>query len=209
MGGLILICGFGPFPGVPRNPSAKAALAVARRRRPALSDWRIEVEILPTLWTSPERLVHLVARHRPSAILLLGVARRRRALCLETLAVNAAGSAPDAARRHGPAPLLPGAPPRLSAPAATARLLRALRSTGLAARLSRDAGRYLCNAVYFRALHGPRAEAGRARNVMPVVFVHLPGRSIAGDRTYDGRLSGALSAVLVELAAAARPRTRP
>ncbi len=202
MGRLLLICGFGPFPGVPHNPSAKAAADVARRRRPALSGWRTQVEILPTLWTSPDLIARLVARHRPAAILLLGVARRRRALCLETQAVNAANRFPDAAGRHGPARLLPGAPPLHPAPAATAALLKALRSTGLPARASRDAGRYLCNAVYFRALDV--AARGTAQGAPPVVFVHLPGRSLARDRAYEARQTAALSQLMVALAATAR-----
>jgi len=34
----VLLIGFGPFPGAPRNPSALLAKALARRRRPAFGD---------------------------------------------------------------------------------------------------------------------------------------------------------------------------
>src|SRR5262252_7044368 len=33
----VVIAGFGPFPGAPSNPSGRLAIALARRRRPALA----------------------------------------------------------------------------------------------------------------------------------------------------------------------------
>jgi pyroglutamyl-peptidase len=44
------------------------------------------------------------------------------------------------------------------------RVLAGLRRSGLGAVRSQDAGRYLCNAAYFRAL----------REDIPVVFLHIP-----------------------------------
>jgi pyroglutamyl-peptidase len=49
-----------------------------------------------------------------------------------------------------------------------ARLLGAARTTGMRSRLSRDAGRYLCNYVYFRALEASRSGTPLA------LFIHIP-----------------------------------
>ena len=50
------------------------------------------------------------------------------------------------------------------------RLLWALRQGRVPARLSRDAGTYLCNYVYWRALEAAAVPGGPHR----VVFIHVP-----------------------------------
>lgn len=198
----ILICGFGPFPGVAVNPSTRFALAVARYRRPALANVQIHVEILPTHWDALDRLDAVATRFAPDAILLMGVAARRRAVCVERLAVNAADARPDAVHRHAPGrKVLAGARPALSSTADVRRLAAALRRFGVASRLSRNAGRYLCNASYFRALAAARA---REASPIPVVFIHLPRRDGTPRGISATRLRDALSATLVELAAQAK-----
>jgi len=192
----ILLVAFGPFPGVPVNPSAALARQLARTRRPAWADLRLDLEILPTRWSALTRLSQRIAATRPDGVLLLGVAARRRALCIETRAVNAARRA-DAA--HCPPPsarLVPGGPAALGTTVAVPRLVAAARTRFAPVRASRDAGRYLCNASYYRAL----AEAG----AVPVVFVHVPGsRPQAGGRI-DPRLAPALGALLRAFAAQVR-----
>lgn len=193
----LLVTGFGPFPGVPANPSAVLARQVARLRRPALARFRIRVEVLPTRWDGLDGLAALIARRRPAAVLMLGVAARRQLVCVEGRAVNAARPAPDAAKAHPAAVrLAPEGPDARPSTARLAPLLAALRRHGVPARLSRDAGRYLCNASYFRALE----TAGAA----PVAFVHLPGRSGRPRGVGRVRMVRALSDLLVALAAQAR-----
>lgn len=198
----ILVCGFGPFPGVAVNPSTRFAFAVARYRRPALADAQIHVEILPTRWDALGRLDAVAMRFAPDTILLMGVAARRRAVCVERLAVNAADARPDAVHRHAPArKVLAGAKPALASTADVQRLAAVLRRFSVATRLSRNAGRYLCNANYFRALDAARA---REAGPVPVVFIHLPRRDGTPRGVSTTRLRDALSAALVELAAQAK-----
>ncbi len=195
VGPRILICAFGPFPGVPANPSERLARALARMRRPALADCELALEILPTRWEALGLLQRHLHRHAPDAVLLMGVAPRRRVLCVETRAVNAAADRPDAARRHPPTRLIEAAAaPVLRATARVPALVAAARETGVPVRLSRDAGCYLCNASYLTALTQAQ---GR-----PVVFVHVPGRMPAR----RAALPRALGALLVALAAQARQR---
>ncbi len=64
--------------------------------------------------------------------------------------------------------IAPEAPPSRRGNAPFAVLLSAVRATGFPARLSRDAGGYLCNYAYWRAL-------GRVHGKRPLVqFVHIP-----------------------------------
>jgi pyroglutamyl-peptidase len=165
----VLITGFGPFPGAPFNPSAALAKALARRRRPALAGIERAVHVFATTYASVDRdLPKLLAQKpKPDVVLMFGVAGRRRQLCIETRARNAVSLLfPDASGRrprHGVIKLR--GPAALTGNAPFARLAGA---AGTRARLSRDAGSYLCNYVYWRALeqvHGTR----------PLVqFVHIP-----------------------------------
>jgi pyroglutamyl-peptidase len=165
----ILITGFGPFPGAPFNPSADLAKALARRRRPALAGIDRATHVFATTYASVDReLPKLFAQKpKPDIVLMFGVAGRRRQLCIETRARNAVSLLfPDASGyqpRHGVIKLR--GPAALTGRAPFARLAGA---AGPKARLSRDAGRYLCNYVYWRALE-------HARGPRPLVqFVHIP-----------------------------------
>jgi pyroglutamyl-peptidase len=163
----VLITGFGPFPGAPFNPSAALAKTLARRHRPALAGIDRVVHVFATTYASVDRdLPKLFAQKpKPDIVLMFGVAGRRHQLCIETQARNAVSLLfPDAGghrprhgviKLHGPATLTGNAPfARLAGAAGT--------------RLSRDAGRYLCNYVYWRALE-------QVRGTRPLVqFVHIP-----------------------------------
>lgn len=198
---VLLVCAFGPFPGVAVNPSEDLARRLVGLRRPALSDMALELAILPTRWSSLEALDATLARLRPAGILMMGAATRRRTVDLESWAVNGARPFPDAARQL-PAgrTLVRGAAPALPTTAALAPLAAALRRHRVPVRRSGNAGRYLCNAAYFHAL---RHAEGRERAI-PVVFIHLPGRTGRPRGVDPRRMTRALSALLVTFAAAAR-----
>jgi pyroglutamyl-peptidase len=163
----VLITGFGSFPGAPFNPSAALARALARRRRPALADIECATHVFATTYASVDRNLPKLFAQKPDIVLMFGVAGRRRQLCIETRARNAVSLLfPDASGRrpqHG-AIVLRG-PAALKGNAPFARLGGA---AGKQTRLSRDAGRYLCNYIYWRALE-------HVRGARPLVqFVHIP-----------------------------------
>jgi pyroglutamyl-peptidase len=163
----VLITGFGPFPGAPFNPSAALAIALARRRRPALAGIKRATHIFATTYASVDRDLPKLLAQKPDVVLMFGVAGRRRHLCIETRARNAVSLLfPDASGRrpaHGVIKLR--GPAALGGNAPFARLAGA---AGPRARLSRDAGNYLCNYVYWRALE-------HVRGTRPLVqFVHIP-----------------------------------
>ena len=167
----VLITGFGPFPGAPFNPSAALAMALARRRRPALAGIERATHVFATTYASVDRDLPKLLKQKPDIVLMFGVAGRRRQLCIERQARNAVSLLfPDASGHrpcHGVIKL--HGPPTLTGNAPFARLAGA---AGTKARLSRDAGRYLCNYVYWRGLE-------QVRGPRPLVqFVHIPPLSV-------------------------------
>jgi pyroglutamyl-peptidase len=168
-----LVIGFGPFPGAPQNPSAELVRRLAKLRRPSLSDTRIVTHILPTSYAAVnEELPALLRRHDPDAVLFFGLASRTPYLRIEQRAVNkATGFYADASKtKYATRALTPGLAAELRVRADPRRLLSVARATKIDARLSRDAGRYICNAAFYRALH-QGGEHGRPRIV---AFVHIP-----------------------------------
>ena len=150
-----LVIGFGPFPGARQNPSAELVRRLARGRSPALAGTRIFAVVLPTSYAAVDtELPALLRRYHPDAVLFFGVAARTPWLRIEQRAVNRATDLyPDVThRKHATRALAPGLASERRVRADTRRLLFAARATGIDARLSRDAGRYICNAALFRAL---------------------------------------------------------
>ncbi|UOK71096.1 peptidase C15 [Ancylobacter polymorphus] len=169
----LLITGFGHFPGMPANPSAQLARQLARRR-PA-GGARTEERLLATRWDEAAGFPALLAQTQPDIVLMLGVAARRRRVSIEIVGRNATGAFPDAAGyRPASGVLEPGAPAQRALAARPAPLLAALRAAGVPAHLSRHAGRYVCNALAFRAYGWARA--GRRTDGGPrlAVLVHVP-----------------------------------
>jgi pyroglutamyl-peptidase len=166
----VLLIGFGPFPGAPFNPSTVLVKALARRRRPALADILITTHILATDYAVVDREIPKLFAAKPDIVLIFGLAGRRRHLCIETRARNAVSVLFPDANGHRPSrgDIVPGGPAALRGIAPFADLLGALGGCPIPARLSRDAGRYLCNYAYWRTLE-------RARNGRPLVqFIHIP-----------------------------------
>jgi pyroglutamyl-peptidase len=198
----VLITGFGPFPGAPFNPSASLVKALMRRRRPALDGIEIGAHVFATTYASVDRDLPKLLAQQPDIVLLFGVAGRRRHLCIETRAQNAMTLLfPDADKRKPRDRIITlGAPLSLPGHAPFMRLLAAARGR-FPSRLSRDAGRYLCNYVYWQALQ--RRENGRL-----VQFVHIPqphkAKRRAGDDASFDQLVRAAEAVLIALIAAHR-----
>jgi len=163
----LLVTGFGPFPGAPYNPTIKLVRALARLRRPALAGTKIVTHIFTTSYAAVDRdLPALIAQHKPDALLMFGLHGRAEAIRIETRARNALALLPDAngkgLRRGVIAPEAPSAK-RLPMPAQ--RLLAAARAAHVPAVLSRDAGRYLCNYLCWRAVDS---------GVPLAAFVHVP-----------------------------------
>jgi pyroglutamyl-peptidase len=102
---------------------------------------------------------------------MFGLAANTPYVRIETRAQNAISRHPDAAGLVPPHDTIRIAdPPRLRGEAPFARLVQASRATGVKTRLSADAGTYVCNYTYWRAIGLLRRHSGLRR----AVFVHVP-----------------------------------
>jgi pyroglutamyl-peptidase len=166
----VLLTGFGPFPGVPHNPSAWLAQALGVRAAPALAD-ELHVRIFATEWRAATLAPDLYAALQPHVMIQFGVSQRAEAFRLERSAFNRAASRIDAA---GALPVHPqicsAGPHRLDTTLPVAPLAAHLRGRGLPAIASRSAGSYLCNFLYYQALAWARAQA----HTPMLLFVHIP-----------------------------------
>jgi pyroglutamyl-peptidase len=209
----ILITGFEPFPGAPYNPTQPLVARLMRLRRPALADVELTDHIFPVTYRAVDRqLPEMLARHRPQALLMFGLAASTSWLRVETRARNAVTMLwPDADHtRVRKGSIAPDADALMFGPH-TEKLLRAALATGIDARTSRNAGSYLCNYLSWRAIeavnagHGPRLAA----------FIHVPvlaregsSRQLGSDRIALNELVDAGEAMLLEMVKLTRRATR-
>lgn len=201
----VLLTAFASFPGAPYNPTPALVASLARLRRPALADVEIATHVFPVTYAAvDDELPKLLAREKPDALLMFGLAARTPYVRIETRARNAVTALwPDAA--HKPVRrmvIAPGGPAALHFRPYTARLHRRALATGVPVRLSRDAGRYLCNYLCWRALEN-------AASPRLIAFVHVPLVPRRGASTRHGQVSSAdlvraAAAILMNLAALAK-----
>jgi pyroglutamyl-peptidase len=169
----ILLTGFGPFPGAPFNPTGPLVETLARQRHRGFGNVHRIAHVFPTSYVAvDEELPAVLAREQPDVLLMFGLAVRARTLRIETCARNALSLVtPDVGGRLPMGAMIAqNAPPTLPLTASCRKLVIAARATGVPASLSRDAGRYLCNYLCWRA-----SEAAK-RNGRPRVFafIHVP-----------------------------------
>ncbi len=166
----ILITGFEPFGGETVNASWEAA------RR--LDGWRsgeflaVARELPCAYDVSVREFVLALEALRPEAVLMTGQAGRRGLVSVERLARNFDdATAPDnrGALRRG-VKISGDAPERLEAAAPAGKIAEAMRKAGIAARVSTNAGGFVCNHLYFGALRHLKEHAPATR----AIFLHLP-----------------------------------
>jgi pyroglutamyl-peptidase len=164
----LLVAGFGAFPGHRFNPAETVARRLERAKSFfALAGVDLHVAILPVeRFALSPTLSRLFSEKSPDAVVLLGVAGRRKILTIETLARNRASILkPDAAKQRAYSRfIVHGGPDVLRSPCRHARLASIARRMGARSRPSRDAGDFLCNeGLYLSLMMGRRA-----------CFIHLP-----------------------------------
>lgn len=170
--GRLLICGFGAFPGMPANPSAQV---VERLQAEAWSPAgvRAAYAILPVTWAGAwPALQARLEETGAEGVLLTGVAASAQAFRVELRARNDASTVQVDAEgeRHEAEHLVPRGRASLRTVGPAAAIVSAIRTTGLPADTSSDAGDYLCNATLYHLL------ADRLDDPLPwpVSFLHLP-----------------------------------
>jgi pyroglutamyl-peptidase len=176
----LLVCGFGGFPAAPRNPSALVIEALAAAGW-APRDVETDYLTLPVSWSNSVNLILDALRARPAdAVLVVGVATSADAFRVETLGRNRASrSLGDADGELWPNAVISAEGAGvIAATAPSEEVLEGLLHANLPARLSDDAGDYLCNFTLYSLL---------AASAAPVVgFLHVPqARECAEDASFD------------------------
>ncbi|WP_170153067.1 pyroglutamyl-peptidase I [Roseiarcus fermentans] len=158
---------FEPFGGETVNASWEAARQ--------LDGWRcgevvVAARMLPCAYdVSVAEFFASVESLRPCAVLMTGQAARRATVCVERFARNAAhASAPD--NRGSLGPRAADGPDAIESTTSALRIAWAIRQAGIPARVSTDAGDYVCNHLYYYALR----RLAEASQPIPAVFIHLP-----------------------------------
>ena len=165
--------GFGPFPGVPTNPTEAIAEILHDQQ---IGDHRIVGAPLEVCFESIHRQVSVLLKaHQPRAIVLLGVAIGRNWIHLEGQAYNCReGQRPDAKgqklRQDEPLSETQAFGSSIHTRVKRQPILDGLRFANLPSDLSEDPGRYLCNASFFHALQKSRGHTLDGH----CLFVHLP-----------------------------------
>ena len=193
----ILVTGFGPFPGMPDNPSAALVKTLAQPRIARV--YNLEARILPTEYAAAgATLAKALDEVKPDIVVCFGVAAKTDYIRVERAAwnvvdpakVDAAGYRPkgNKVRADGPegyGTLLP-----------TADIVAALVRAGMPVQGSNDAGEYLCNYIFYQLMHDIAVNGDKRMGG----FVHIPVPRA------DARLSegGLVDAALIVLRACAR-----
>ncbi len=204
----LLLTGFGPFPGVADNPSARLVETLAASL--PLPGFDLHHAVLPTEWHAvAETAPALLEATRPDIVVHFGVCSAASTIRIECTAVNATTPSEDAAGRHPRHPLIrPDGGAQLHTGLRTAELARALRERGFPALPSLSAGRYLCNFLYYQSL-----DWGARRKKAPLtLLVHIPPPEEASGFTSEARLHSAaerLLSMLIEQHRAAAPAPAP
>jgi pyroglutamyl-peptidase len=164
----LLLFAFAPFGGDARNPSGEIAAELDGK---TIRGCRIRAVVLPVArrlaFPALERVLEESA---PELVLGLGVAAGRSVVSVERRAVNrdAYGGGDELGERPEDEPIDPAGPDERLATVAVEELAAAIRRAGVPAQPSDDAGTFLCNHVYYRALGATASQS------LPAVFLHLP-----------------------------------
>ena len=178
----VVITGFRAFPGVPDNPSQHLVEHLARTPG-ALPDESV-CELLDVEYGTVGEAVERLLDGKPRALVMTGYSRHVAAITLESCAHgHCATDQPDAA---GHVHVVANDERVRETDIDLTALAQVLEGEGIVARLSRDAGAYVCNYTYRRALDGIAERNGKTS----ALFVHIP--AIEGSdaaRESEGALS--------------------
>jgi pyroglutamyl-peptidase len=165
----VLVTGFDPFGGEPVNPAQEAIL-----RLPAtLGAHTIVCRPLPTVFhRSLDVLGDTVRTVRPDILLCVGQAGGRTELSIERVAINVddARIADNGGASPIDQPVVPGGPAAYFTNLPLKAMVRALGEAGIPAKVSNTAGTFVCNHVFYGAMHLVATEFPALR----AGFIHIP-----------------------------------
>lgn len=170
---MLLLTAFEPFDGTGLNSSEQALREFLRLHPSEIGGVAVASTILPVAFDEDVRALHHFCESLagpPRAILHLGQTHEG-VVAVEERAVNLRlPGTRDWGTKDEHIAICSGAPRFLASTFPAQAILSALESAGVPARLSTDAGTYLCNHILFRSLHRAASEG----EPQSVGFLHLP-----------------------------------
>ena len=165
----ILVTGFEPFGGEPRNPSAEVVECLPER----IFDLEIIKLILPVVRGKASTAIqNAVEKFCPDAVLSIGQAGGRAGISVERVAVNLDDYRIPDNEGNQPVeePVVFGGPDGYFCTVPVKQMVSAIQAAGIPAQQSLSAGTFVCNHVMYATLHflaqkHPNVKFG---------FIHIP-----------------------------------
>jgi pyroglutamyl-peptidase len=166
----LLLTGFETFHTHTTNPTEQLARHVHGK---IINGYEIVSLVLPVEYDeAPRVLIENIQRHRPSAVISLGLAHKRRFITPELIAVNFQhASIEDNAHVIKNFDVIhQGAPSAYFSTLPLKDILKDLTDNNIPNELSTTAGSYVCNRVFYELMH---TLAKQNWNI-PAGFIHVP-----------------------------------
>lgn len=163
----MLITGFDPFGKYSINPSWQAVQALPD----VIGDYELSKLMLLNIYGSEfKKIAQAVEALQPDCILLLGMHSGSTKIILDTVAINLRDALIEDNLGHKPwnEPIIADGPAAYFATADMHALVKKLRREGLPVEIGYSAGAYICNEVFYMALHT------YSKSKIKIGFVHVP-----------------------------------
>ncbi|NNF08028.1 MAG: pyroglutamyl-peptidase I [Candidatus Eisenbacteria bacterium] len=165
----VLLTGFEPFDGASSNPSQVVVETLGKGHQPSCD---LKTLVLPVdRKQAAPKLLSAMRSHEPDLVLMMGVAPRPQ-IAPERVAINVDDyRIPDnAGNQPAGVPIIEGGPVAYFSSLPVKAIETSLRAHKVPCTVSNSAGTYLCNHVFYQAMHfiatnGLQTKAG---------FIHLP-----------------------------------
>ena len=166
----LLLSGFEPFGGERLNPSLECVKAVQQRGVTGVHITALELDV--DRQRAPAALLDRLEQLKPDALIMLGEAGGRTHITPERVAINVDDFLiPDhAGRQPQDEAIIAGAPAAYLSTLPLRTIVAALQQRAIPAAISNSAGTYLCNHVFYRAMHA----LNQLSLAIPAGFIHLP-----------------------------------
>ena len=185
MANTLLLTYFGPFPGVPVNPTVALAEGAVRALNTARPDLRVVARELPVSYDGSSAALRAALQDvQPDALISLGVAVGRDVVSLEQVAINldSAGIEDNDGDQRCDEPIVPDGREAYFSSLPVRASFERLRAAGEPVEISYTAGTYVCNHVFYEGQRITR-ELGLS---IPAGFVHVPAICADGEEDADG-----------------------
>jgi len=185
MANTLLLTYFGPFPGVPVNPTVELAEGAQRLLTRMRPDLNVITRELPVSYDGSSAALRAALQEvQPDALISLGVAVGRDVVSLEQVAINldSAGIEDNDGDRRCDEPIVPDGREAYFSSLPVRASFERLRAAGEPVEISYTAGTYVCNHVFYEGQRISR-ELGLS---IPAGFVHVPAICADGEEDADG-----------------------